>query len=148
MDLNRGLESEARGPITCRKVLAEGAKRMSLLRSSRREEGPAEGWVLHCSHISGSGRKWKRQRSLRDVGKAGECNGQERQEPSEFSRVASIPRDGAWTQTWGLLARRLDRRSWATLSGKELVEWRLGAGDTPGHTFRNTVTYSLLGPSP
>lgn len=82
------------------------------------------------------------------MGKAGECNGQERQEASEFSRVASIPRDGAWTQTWGLLARRWDRRSWATLSGKELVEWRLGAGDTPGHTFRNTVTYSLLGSSP
>lgn len=51
---------------------------------------------------------------MRDVGKAEEYNGQERQEASEFSRVTSIPRDGAWTQMWGLLARRLEGSwSWA-----------------------------------
>lgn len=37
LDLNRGLESEASVPITCRKVSAEDAERMSLLRSGRRE---------------------------------------------------------------------------------------------------------------
>lgn len=48
------------------------------------------------------------------MAKAGEYNGQERQEASEFSRVTSIPRGGAWTQTWGLLARRLEGSwSWA-----------------------------------